>query len=172
MKLDRSRVSFHLLPLPDGVKGTRAVCFLGDDPTGAYAKSTSKTFLCTGNLNFELPRPTAGWARPAARDRPGGRRARPCAARRNSDNPPSLARERHQPVVAELVAVKPGEPCRKTPTGEELTKLPLHELGQALALTQRRRLRSKRREVIANDLMKRALRAIAYRVLQPPMAPP
>jgi len=53
--LDRGRVAFHLLPLPKGVKGTRAACFLGDEAAGTYARSTNKTFLCTARTTVELP---------------------------------------------------------------------------------------------------------------------
>jgi hypothetical protein len=57
---DRSRVTFRLVPLPKGVKGSRAACFLGDEPAGTYAKSTNKTFLCTATVNVELPKGTPG----------------------------------------------------------------------------------------------------------------
>lgn len=52
--IDRARVTFHLLPLPKGVKGTRAAGFLGDEPAGTYAKSTNKTFLCTARATIAL----------------------------------------------------------------------------------------------------------------------
>src|SRR5262245_37148539 len=55
--LDPSRVTFHLIPLPKGVKGTRGAGFLGHEPSGTYAKSTNKTFLCTagGSIPLNIP---------------------------------------------------------------------------------------------------------------------
>ena len=107
---------------------------------GSGTRSPRTRRFSTGNQNFELPRPTAGWARPAARNGAGGGvlgHAPPAATRTNPRPLHENGTSRSWPHCV----VKPGQPYRKTPTGEELTKLPLHELRQALALTQRRRLR-------------------------------
>ena len=49
----------------------------------------------------------------------------------------------------------------ETPAGEELAKLPLDKPGQTFPVPQRRRLRAKRLEVIAHDVIEDALRRIA-----------
>src|SRR5438132_1263075 len=43
---------------------------------------------------------------------------------------PAFARERHEPIVAALVAAKAGESGGQAPTRQELPKLPLHEPWQ------------------------------------------
>jgi len=59
-RIDRSRVTFHLVPLPKGVKGSRGAGFIGHDPAGTYAKSANKTFLCTAKGMIELGKAEAG----------------------------------------------------------------------------------------------------------------
>jgi hypothetical protein len=54
-----NRLSFHLVPLPKGVKGTRGAVFVGGEPAGTYAKSTNKTFLCTATSTIALGIPEA-----------------------------------------------------------------------------------------------------------------
>jgi len=58
--IDRSRVTFHLLPLPKGVKGSRGAGFLGNDPAGTYARGANRTFLCTAGATIELGKAEAG----------------------------------------------------------------------------------------------------------------
>jgi len=59
-RIDRNRVTFHLLALPKGVKGSRGAGFLGHEPAGIYAKSASKTFLCTAKGAIALGNAEAG----------------------------------------------------------------------------------------------------------------
>lgn len=58
--IDRSRVTFHLLALPKGVKGTRGAGFIGHEPAGIYTKSADKNFLCTAKDSIALGKAEVG----------------------------------------------------------------------------------------------------------------
>jgi hypothetical protein len=46
-EIDPIRVSFHLIGLPKGAKGSRGAAFIGAEPAGSYVKGANKMFLCT-----------------------------------------------------------------------------------------------------------------------------
>jgi hypothetical protein len=73
----------------------------------------------------------------------------------------SLARERHQPIVAAAVAVKPREPCGQAPAGEKFSELLLDETRQAFPVAPQGGFRTERLEVIADDAVEHGLQRIA-----------
>jgi len=67
-----------------------------------------------------------------------------------------LAGERDQPIDPAVRAPESSKPRRQAPARQEVTKLLLDEARQPLAISQVRRLRPKRLEVVAHELVQRA----------------
>ena len=72
----------------------------------------------------------------------------------------ALAGERNEPVEAAAHTAEPREPRPEGAALQKLVKLLLDEAGKALAVAEIRRLRPKRLEVVAHDLVKDAGRRL------------
>ena len=81
----------------------------------------------------------------------GALRHAPSATARTESSP--VAAKGHQAVEPTPRASEPGEAPTKRATAQKVTKLLLHEAGEALSVAQFDRLNSKRLEVVAHDLV-------------------
>ena len=70
--------------------------------------------------------------------------------------PAALAREPDEPIQAAGRAAKPREPAGQPAAAKERAKFVFHELRQACALAQARRLHAERLEVVVDNLVERA----------------
>lgn len=76
--------------------------------------------------------------------------AAPTATRTESS---TFARERHQPIESAIRAPEPRKASRKTSARQEVAELLFNEARQSLAVSQVRRLRAERLEVVADQLV-------------------